>query len=282
MRHFGYSRDEFHVDDGRRRPAGGRASRGSSRRSATSRATTSAGAGASSRRAARSPSSRSSRTTCRSRSGRPASSRRRRDGAPRGERRSCGAPSTSCGPSRPASSPCARRRSTRIAREVHDEVGQALTAIKMDVAGVERALEAAGGAPRAVTERLRRDRPAPGRHDGRRPPDLDGAQAGRARRAGPRGSGRVAGRGVPEEDRDRLPPFGVSRGGAGRRGRVSTVRLPRPPGAPDERRAARARGLRARPPLGRTGRPRSRGRRRRARDRTSGTSTLRRPSACAA
>ena len=44
--------------------------------------------------------------------------------------------------------------STRIAREVHDEVGQALTAIKMDVAGVERALAAAGGAPGAVAERL--------------------------------------------------------------------------------------------------------------------------------
>ena len=44
--------------------------------------------------------------------------------------------------------------STRIAREVHDEVGQALTAIKMDVAGIERALAAAGGAPAAVTERL--------------------------------------------------------------------------------------------------------------------------------
>ncbi len=44
--------------------------------------------------------------------------------------------------------------STRIAREVHDEVGQALTAIKMDVAGIERSLAAAGGAPVAVAERL--------------------------------------------------------------------------------------------------------------------------------
>ena len=43
--------------------------------------------------------------------------------------------------------------STRIAREVHDEVGQALTAIKMDVCAVGRAL-AAGGAPGAVAERL--------------------------------------------------------------------------------------------------------------------------------
>ncbi|MGZ6971316.1 MAG: PAS domain S-box protein, partial [Thermoanaerobaculia bacterium] len=40
--------------------------------------------------------------------------------------------------------------STRIAREVHDEVGQALTALKMDVAEVERGLAAAGGAPEAV------------------------------------------------------------------------------------------------------------------------------------
>ena len=40
--------------------------------------------------------------------------------------------------------------STRIAREVHDEVGQALTALKMDVAEIERALTAAGGAPEGV------------------------------------------------------------------------------------------------------------------------------------
>lgn len=40
--------------------------------------------------------------------------------------------------------------STRIAREVHDEVGQALTALKMDVAEVERGLAAAGGAPEGV------------------------------------------------------------------------------------------------------------------------------------
>ena len=44
--------------------------------------------------------------------------------------------------------------STRIAREVHDEVGQALTALKMDVAEVERGLAAAGGAPKAVTGTL--------------------------------------------------------------------------------------------------------------------------------
>lgn len=43
--------------------------------------------------------------------------------------------------------------STRIAREVHDEVGQALTALKMDVAEVERGL-AAGGAPEAVAGTL--------------------------------------------------------------------------------------------------------------------------------
>ncbi len=44
--------------------------------------------------------------------------------------------------------------STRIAREVHDEVGQALTALKMDVAEVERGLAAAGGAPEEVTSAL--------------------------------------------------------------------------------------------------------------------------------
>ena len=44
--------------------------------------------------------------------------------------------------------------STRIAREVHDEVGQALTALKMDVAEVEHGLAAAGGAPKAVAGTL--------------------------------------------------------------------------------------------------------------------------------
>jgi len=44
--------------------------------------------------------------------------------------------------------------STRIAREVHDEVGQALTALKMDVAEVERGLAATGGAPEAVAGTL--------------------------------------------------------------------------------------------------------------------------------
>jgi len=45
--------------------------------------------------------------------------------------------------------------STRIAREVHDEVGQALTAIKIDLVEVSRALEGAAGAPEAALERLR-------------------------------------------------------------------------------------------------------------------------------
>lgn len=44
--------------------------------------------------------------------------------------------------------------SMRIAREVHDEVGQALTALKMDVAEVERGLAAAGGAAESVTGTL--------------------------------------------------------------------------------------------------------------------------------
>lgn len=44
--------------------------------------------------------------------------------------------------------------STRIARAVHDEVGQALTAIKMDLAGVERGLATAAGVPKGVIDRL--------------------------------------------------------------------------------------------------------------------------------
>jgi PAS domain S-box-containing protein len=44
--------------------------------------------------------------------------------------------------------------SKRIAREVHDEVGQALTAIKIDLVEIERALAAAGAAPEVVVRRL--------------------------------------------------------------------------------------------------------------------------------
>jgi PAS domain S-box-containing protein len=44
--------------------------------------------------------------------------------------------------------------SRRIARAVHDEVGQALTAIKIDLVEAERALAEAGGAPDAALKRL--------------------------------------------------------------------------------------------------------------------------------
>ncbi|MFI5180975.1 MAG: PAS domain-containing sensor histidine kinase [Thermoanaerobaculia bacterium] len=44
--------------------------------------------------------------------------------------------------------------SKRIAREVHDEVGQALTALKMDVSEVERVLARSGKTPELVARRL--------------------------------------------------------------------------------------------------------------------------------
>jgi CheY-like chemotaxis protein len=124
-----------------------------------------------------------------------------------------------------------------IAREIHDELGQVLTGLKMEVGALAKRLT-----DKALIEKtdsmgkLIDFDGADGAQDRHRP------AAGDARRHGPDRRGRLAGEGIPEAHRHPLPAEAAARGEA--RHRRLDDDVPHLPGDPHQRRAAFARDAR--------------------------------------
>ena len=120
---------------------------------------------------------------------------------------------------------------TGISREIHDELGQALTGLKLDIAWMKDRLPAGSRGPWPV----RVDHPADRRDHERGAAHCDRAPAQRAGSAGPRGSTRVAGSGVRRAHRNRGHHGPV-------RGQVHGSRRPGQLGLPDPAGVAHQRG----------------------------------------
>ena len=124
----------------------------------------------------------------------------------------------------------------RIAREVHDELGSTLTALKMDLDWLGEHLRRRAGRDRAEAPR---DGKARRRRGGGDAADRDRSASEHPRRSRPRGSAAVAGRRVrPTHRRRGSRRCGRERHEHGSRHRAHAV--PYFPGDPDQRRPARA------------------------------------------